>query len=251
MLSHLEGNTWFNIDVIDRYMEALQERQTLLQSRNEHQGMPNCLFLNVNFFATAETMDVGIVKSWFGVMDVVAGADTLDLVFVPVHQGTGNGSRDGHWSLALINLRDERFEYYCSLQWYARGRQVLTYLKRLVAVLTDVQGRLLWPKANRWPFVYRKDLPRQSNGYDCGPFVCMVTERMSVGLPVLSQADTERLYRDIMRQALAENEIDRRLPFNVLEPTEQATRGRVTRPPPSDRKRRRTVATEGSSKKRY
>ena len=88
-----------------------------------------------------------------------------DLIFVPIHC-SGN-----HWTLALINLRQKRFEFYDSL----RGSEALIFVhlrrwlqdefydKRKQVLDTSLWPNIIWSK---------NETPEQYNGSDCGIFMC-------------------------------------------------------------------------------
>jgi hypothetical protein len=91
-----------------------------------------------------------------------------DMVIVPIHCG-GN-----HWTLAIVNIRQQRFEYYDSLQ----GSQgsVFRHLRQwLQDESKDKHKRNL--NLSEWKDICYKDgVPIQQNSYDCGVFMCKSAE---------------------------------------------------------------------------
>jgi sentrin-specific protease 1 len=100
------------------------------------------------------------VANWTKGVDVFA----KDLVVVPIH-------RDGnHWTLAIINLRQMRFEYIDSMRGGAG--KVLQHLRCWLLDLSLAKGQpidlTIWEDV-----VYKEGTPQQvGNGTDCGVFVC-------------------------------------------------------------------------------
>lgn len=103
----------------------------------------------------------------------------LDKIVVPVHVH-GN-----HWCLAIINMRDRRFEYFDSL-----GGTNPTCLKHLRQFVVD-EVRAYHPTEvaaigiDEWTDVMRTDVPQQNNGSDCGVFTLKFADYASENRPFL------------------------------------------------------------------
>ena len=50
------------------------------------------------------------------------------------------------------------------------------------------------PNHIQWNHIYRKDIPKQTNGYDCGMFICSYAETIAFDMvPLFSQEDMRNL----------------------------------------------------------
>ncbi|XP_010442045.1 PREDICTED: putative ubiquitin-like-specific protease 1B isoform X2 [Camelina sativa] len=103
-----------------------------------------------------------------------------DIIFVPIHGCL-------HWTLAVINKRECKFQYLDSLTGV--NPTVLNDLaKYLVDEVKDKSGQNI--DVSSWDIEYVKDLPRQQNGYDCGMFMLKYIDFYSRGLRLqFSQKD--------------------------------------------------------------
>ena len=104
----------------------------------------------------------------------------LDKVFIPIQSNL-------HWTLTVINFRNKRLEYYDSFKGPARnGRSFLKSLKEYM----EWESRTLklpfnW-KDEKWEMtntVAEVDVPTQTNGVDCGVFMCKYADCHSQDLP--------------------------------------------------------------------
>ncbi|XP_073300513.1 ubiquitin-like-specific protease ESD4 [Primulina huaijiensis] len=84
-----------------------------------------------------------------------------DKIFVPIHQ-------EIRWCLAVINKKDETFQYLDSLKRV--DSQVLNVLARYyVDEVKEKSGKDL--NVSSWEREFVKDLPKQENVFDCGVFM--------------------------------------------------------------------------------
>ena len=93
-----------------------------------------------------------------------------DKVLFPIHF-------PGHWSLACVNLRDHRLEYYDSLMCSRRKLLVMNTLRDFLQGLHQklYSKPLPWLLKRHSPAFVPPDLPQQDNANDCGVFVCAVS----------------------------------------------------------------------------
>ena len=108
------------------------------------------------------------------------------LVVTPIHE-------INHWTLGVINYKEKRFEYYNSLRSDPEtipdtSRRGMRELASKIAglVQTGDWGVSGPPDAGGWKFVMMP-CPQQTNGYDCGVFVCQYANHLSVGRPLWGQ----------------------------------------------------------------
>lgn len=93
-------------------------------------------------------------KLGYGLLD-------CDKIFVPIH-------KEIHWCLAVINKKEEKFQYLDSL-----GGADKKVMKMLAMYITDEvkdkTGKSI--DVTSWKQEFVTDLPNQENGYDCGVFM--------------------------------------------------------------------------------
>eukprot|EP00899_Mesostigma_viride_P004751 jgi/Mesvir1/14277/Mv09709-RA.1 len=146
------------------------------------------------------------VQRWTKAPKVTYKLKDCAKVIVPVHQQV-------HWCLAVINLRDQAFEYYDSMGegmppawriWGTKGcgsvlgaRLAVTamgYLSRntppsvisictmaaaryIVDEVKDKSGEVL--DVSKWERRFVTGIPQQNNGYDCGVFMVKFADFVS------------------------------------------------------------------------
>ena len=156
-MTTLRPGQWLNDEVINYYFKILEQREA-----SKATG-PSCHFHQTTFYPKlAEELNgyqYSQVAEWTRGKDVFS----KDLIIVPIHQ-------PGHWTLAVINVKQQRFEYYDSL----RGPPGLVFenLRRwLKDESLDKKGKSF--DTTGWTEVVWKQgqTPQQRNGWDCGMFM--------------------------------------------------------------------------------
>eukprot|EP00249_Psilotum_nudum_P014522 c24862_g2_i1 orf=1-1755(-) len=151
---------WLNDEVINLYLELLKERET-----REPKGFLKCHFFNTFFYnklyKDKRSYDFKAVKRWTTQKKLGYNLLECDKIFVPIH-------KDIHWCLAIINIREKKFEYLDSLK--GQDRNALDVLARyIVDEAKDKLGKDL--HVNTWERSFPFDIPKQLNGCDCGMFM--------------------------------------------------------------------------------
>ena len=122
------------------------------------------MVLNSMFFTNLQQKGYKSVARW-SKRAGAGGSKILDLdgVIIPVH-------KQAHWTLAYINVKQRRLEYYDSLfgNWSATSL-LREYLK---GELGSNYKESEWSDYNE----AREMCPVQKNGYDCGVFLCKTAE---------------------------------------------------------------------------
>ncbi|KAH8315468.1 hypothetical protein KR074_002991, partial [Drosophila pseudoananassae] len=159
----LLGGKWLNDEVINFYMNMLTDR-----SERRAGELPSVYAMNTFFVPRLLQNGHDGVKRWTRKVDLFS----KDIIPVPVHC---NGV---HWCMAIIHMRDRTILYYDSM-----GNSNQPVLDALEAYL---QSESL--DKRKKPFdtsVFRiesvPDVPRQTNGSDCGVFSCMFAEYITRG----------------------------------------------------------------------
>ncbi|KAJ4956117.1 hypothetical protein NE237_012900 [Protea cynaroides] len=160
ILQCLRVGAWLNDEVINVYLELLKERE-----KREPTKFLKCHFFNTFFYkkliSGTSGYDFNAVRRWTTMRKIGYGLDECDKIFVPIHQ-------EIHWCLAVINKKDEKFQYLDSLK--GRDSQVLKILARyFVDEVQDKSGKDI--NVSSWKHEYIDDLPEQLNGSDCGMFM--------------------------------------------------------------------------------
>ncbi|KAH7858317.1 hypothetical protein Vadar_022344 [Vaccinium darrowii] len=171
LLQCLRPGAWLNDEVINVYLELLKERE-----KREPEKFLKCHFFNTFFYKKLiggkNGYDFKSVRRWTSQRKLGYCLLECDKIFVPIH-------KDIHWCLAVINKKDEKFQYLDSLKGI--DTQVLKVLARyFVDEVKDKSGEDI--DVRSWKQEYVEDLPEQKNGSDCGMFMIKYVDFYSRGL---------------------------------------------------------------------
>ncbi|KAG5559896.1 hypothetical protein RHGRI_003255 [Rhododendron griersonianum] len=159
LLKCLRPGAWLNDEVINVYLELLKERE-----KREPKKFLQCHFFNTFFYKKVggrNGYDFRSVKRWTSQRKLGYCLLECDKIFVPIH-------KESHWCLAVINKKDEKFQYLDSLKGI--DTQVLKVLARyFVDEVKDKSGKDI--DVRSWKQENVEDLPEQKNGSDCGMFM--------------------------------------------------------------------------------
>lgn len=160
ILQCLRPGAWLNDEVINVYLELLKERE-----RREPKKFLKCHFFNTFFYkkliSNKGDYNYQSVKRWTSQRKLGYCLFECDKIFVPIHKQV-------HWCLAVINKKDEKFQYLDSLG--GTDQQVLEVLARyFIDEVKDKNGKYI--DINSWKLEFVEDLPEQENGFDCGMFM--------------------------------------------------------------------------------
>ena len=147
-ISRMRDGAWLNDEVINFYLLLVNEK---LGSQRVH-------VFNSFFYLLLQKHGYERVARWTRSIDLFS----CSRVILPVHLGS-------HWCLAVVDMARKELRYYDSLR--GSGERCLRLLAGyLVDEMRAKQGKTL--DLSKWSKITVKDLPRQSNGYDCGVFAC-------------------------------------------------------------------------------
>lgn len=171
VLQCLRPGAWLNDEVINLYLELLKERE-----KREPKKFLKCHFFNTFFYKKLISgkggYDFKSVRRWTTQRKIGYGLIECDKIFVPIH-------KEIHWCLAIINKREQKFQYLDSLK--GRDTKVLQVLaKYYVDEVKDKSAKDI--DVESWKFEYVSDLPAQENGFDCGMFMIKYADFYSRGL---------------------------------------------------------------------
>ncbi|KAH8292512.1 hypothetical protein KR054_011176, partial [Drosophila jambulina] len=154
----LVGSNWLNDEVINFYMNLLIER-----SEQREGELPSVYAMNTFFLQRLTLSGHAGVSRWTRRVDLFS----KDIIPVPVHH------EGAHWCMAIIHMRDRTIRYYDSM-----GRHNQFVLDALESYLQQESLDKCQVPFDTSGFTIEsvQDVPRQSNGYDCGVFSCMFAE---------------------------------------------------------------------------
>ncbi|AXI23881.1 C-terminal catalytic domain [Cardinium endosymbiont of Sogatella furcifera] len=166
-LIRLKASRWLNDHIINAYMGMIHKRS----EDQENVVLPKVYAFNTYFFTKLSQKDQSYqtMKNWIKKIDLFS----YDIVLVPIHLGN-------HWCLVVIDLRKKTIRYYDSL-----GNANDGGLKKLLQFFTDAVANKQATKKDTkaWRCSYLKE-PAQSNGSDCGVFICQFADYVSRDLPI-------------------------------------------------------------------
>lgn len=190
VLRCLEPMEWCNDEVINFYLQLLQERNTRQRERGDL--VPNVYIWSSFFFTKLmdednhgnQTYTYANVRRWTKRKQV--DLFSYDLVLVPVHV------RKIHWALGVVNMKEKKILFLDSLSGpYSHhfAQHIFQYLldehqDKLNAPLPSSE---LWKMDDHETFPL---VPQQTNGSDCGVFLCQFSECLTDGRGLdFSQSD--------------------------------------------------------------
>ncbi|XP_019433453.1 PREDICTED: ubiquitin-like-specific protease ESD4 isoform X1 [Lupinus angustifolius] len=183
-LQCLRPGVWLNDEVINLYLELLKERE-----KREPKKFLKCHFFNTFFYKKLRSgrsgYDFKSVRRWTSQKKLGYGLVECDKIFVPIH-------KEIHWCLAVINKKDEKFQYLDSLK--GMDNHVLKVLARYYAdEVKDKTGKDI--DVSSWEKEFVEDLPEQENGFDCGVFMIKYADFYSRGLRLCFKQENMPYFR--------------------------------------------------------
>ncbi|KAI3883880.1 hypothetical protein MKX03_017343 [Papaver bracteatum] len=171
ILQCLKPGGWLNDEVINVYFGLLKERE-----ERKPKKFLKCHFFNTFFYtkliSARDGYDFKSVRRWTTERKIGYRLLECDKIFVPIH-------KQMHWCLAVINKKDQKFQYLDSLQ--GMDHQVLKDLARYyMDEVKDKSGEDI--NTNSWTLEYAYDIPHQVNRSDCGMFMIKYADFYSRGL---------------------------------------------------------------------
>ncbi|KAL6593864.1 hypothetical protein ACP70R_048765 [Stipagrostis hirtigluma subsp. patula] len=174
----LRPGGWLNDEVINLYLELLKERE---------KREPKSLACGKNGY------DYKAVKRWTTRRKLGYELIECDKIFVPVH-------KDIHWCLAIINMKENTFQYLDSLG--GMDHNVPRVLARYIAEeVKDKSNKVI--DTSSWHEELVDYIPLQQNGWDCGMFMLKYIDFHSRGLSLsFNQEHVEYFRRRTAKEIL-------------------------------------------------
>ena len=184
----LSGRNYLNDAIINQYLGLVELRNS------KDPGMPSLytfstfLYLKLDKFGLEEGMRQ--TGNW-----VQKDLREKELVMFPVH-------KSDHWTLVVVDMRTRTVHYLDSIRGSRRTSAAPRLIKGYMEAYCKAAGEAMTFKVK-----IRDDAPVQTNGVDCGVFVCQCAERMARGSSLnFSQADLVGT-RERMREELLMGEV--------------------------------------------
>ena len=177
-LNCLKCGTWLNDEVINFYMNMLQERDISLCELNKNRRKSH--FFNSSFvqrlLVTDRCYKYENVTRWTNKFNIFE----MDKIFFPINIGKY------HWTLAVIYPQKKRIEYLDSSG--GNGQLYRNGLLRWIKDEADKHGadkHGLFLNIHEWKTYSRShEIPQQDNGWDCGMFAIIAADFLSDNLPL-------------------------------------------------------------------
>ncbi|KAL6884692.1 hypothetical protein ACP4OV_010628 [Aristida adscensionis] len=151
ILQCLNDKEWLNDEVINLYLDLLKEREL-----REPNKFLKCHFFNTFFYKKLISggYDYKAVKRWTTKRKLGYSLIECD--------------KEVHWCLAIINIKDKKFQYLDSL-----GKMDMKALRILARYIVDEVKDKIGQQidALSWKQEGVENLPLQGNGWDCGMFM--------------------------------------------------------------------------------
>uniref|UniRef100_A0A915DEM9 Ubiquitin-like protease family profile domain-containing protein n=1 Tax=Ditylenchus dipsaci TaxID=166011 RepID=A0A915DEM9_9BILA len=158
-LLKLKSIEWLNDEIINFYMQLIVQRST------HEPDLPKVFAFNSFFFTSLKNRGFAAVKRWTKSIDL----SSFDIILVPIHDKT-------HWSLAVIDMQNQSIEYYDSM---LTNRADYVLLLKQYIIFESLDKRKSKLDLESWKFGTKYNIPKQSNGSDCGVFVCRFADYIS------------------------------------------------------------------------
>ena len=171
---------WLDDNVIDAYMN-------LIERRSYRTGYPSVYRHDTHFFTTYGDLDPNHLPNATRKTNILG----YDLLFFPLHVN------ESHWAFVYADTKTYTL-YYMDSMFNPLSRT--NALKMVQTYLFLETARLQGEKEARY-FKIRlvPDVPQQTNGYDCGVFLCQYAESISRRMhPSFTQDDMPSLCRNMV-----------------------------------------------------
>ncbi len=168
----LRPGVWLDDEIINFYMDLLNDRDNRLRTRMDGQSKPS-KFLNSHFYASLSRHGYLRVSRYSKTFDVFA----QEKIFCPINLN------NNHWVMAVIFLDKKEIHYYDSFR-----RSGFTEMNNLLSWIDTealIEGKLEYCRGY-WTMRDGRELetPRQSNGVDCGVFAICCASYLADNLPL-------------------------------------------------------------------
>jgi hypothetical protein len=185
----LHGSNWLNNVVINLYLQMLSSRNiTQVTGAHPRRCHSFCTTFFSYMFLWLKTYSYERVKNSTNMVDIYE----LDKLFIPINIG------NTHWTLLVLCMQLKEVHYFDSM-----GDSKNTgpkFNKLILNYLNDDAHARLKPEntfvQSQWKFFnWKKKSPQQTNGFDCGVFVCMTADFLYDDLPLIFEQSDMKHFR--------------------------------------------------------
>jgi sentrin-specific protease 1 len=162
-LRTIVGTNYLNDNVINYYLSLILAKAKVT--------------LDVDAFALSTYFYSSMVRGNISMDSWTSGIDIFikDYVLFPVHTGAGD-----HWCIAVFDVRKHTLNVYDSIPNEGRKFDILHHVRAYIREEHKSKHGLPYPYALNEDSV--PDVPLQTNGFDCGVFVCQYVKAIVRGV---------------------------------------------------------------------
>jgi hypothetical protein len=162
-LRTIVGTNYLNDNVINYYLSLILAKAKVT--------------LDVDAFALSTYFYSSMVRGTINMDSWTSGIDIFikDYVLFPVHTGSGD-----HWCIAVFDVRKHTLNVYDSIPNEGRKFDILHHVRAYIREEHKSKHGLPYPYALNEDSV--PDVPLQTNGFDCGVFVCQYVKAIVRGV---------------------------------------------------------------------
>ena len=156
-IPNLRNTQWLNDETINTYIQ-------LLQSHADNRCGSHRIHFFTSFFYTKLALSPDFsysnVKNWKSIRNI--DIFQLDKLVFPIHYETN------HWILVLIELGQNKIHVYDS--YHGAHTEIFQEFRNYLQLhhMHTKQGQQF--RITDWTNIDHSDIPKQTNGYDCGVF---------------------------------------------------------------------------------
>jgi Ulp1 family protease len=171
--SCLRPGTWLNDEIINFYMQLLQEKDDNFVTQQKKSKTSHYF----NSFFYTKLLENGQyqysnVKRWTKKFDIFQKSK----IFIPINL------HNTHWTMLVIYMEKKEIHYYDSMS--GSGKVYLqSALKWIQDEAKEKKNEII--NTNEWKLIDREShVPQQRNGYDCGMFSIYCADYVTDDLPL-------------------------------------------------------------------
>ena len=184
----LAGSNYLNDKIIDEYLTLIQQRNT------DDQTLPKIATFTVFLYQKLERLGLEEgyrdTEAW-----IKEDIRNKDLIFFPIH-------KNHHWSLIVVDTKGKTVQYLDSIRGSRKVSSAPRIIKKYIEKYYKEKG-----EAATFKIIIREDIPCQTNGVDCGVFLCQYAERLARQAPIDFRQEDMAEIRAKMAEELLKSEL--------------------------------------------
>jgi sentrin-specific protease 1 len=201
-LNRLAPETWLNDELIAAYFQLVSKRDEILcgkESRRKRSYIYSSYFWAKLIDYKSHTYCYNEVDAW---SKKVQGGDIFSLgkLFIPINMG------GTHWQVIVAFMQEHRIQMYDSMG--RGGRESLRIVMQYIQDEHQKKKGIPLPSGDSWTLVdTSSDTPSQRNGFDCGVFLCLFVDFISINSVLLFSQEDVHHVRQRLALSLAKGKI--------------------------------------------